>query len=350
MKTPKPRHLPSGNWNIILRLGGETISVTEPTEKECIQKAQLIKAEYLAGHREKKQPEQARTLEQGIAAYMADRSNGLSPATIAKYENIKNNHWSDIRKKPMDHLTKQTWQKAVNTMLETYAPKTVEVSLGMVKTVVAYHDLPFPKIKVGRKSETRAKAIDRTDFLEPEQIKAFVRAASESDYAVPLLLALSRLRIAEIDALSWNNITADTIQVRAVRVKDKDNNWIIKPGAKNETSVRDVPILIPALAAAIARDRKEGKVMTCCQQTLRRACEQVCQQAEVPTVTVHALRHSFASLTAHLGIPEQISQSIGGWSNDKIMKQIYTHIVTADMAASLDKIRSFYTVEKSSDT
>ena len=151
--------------------------------------------------------------------------------------------------------------------------------------------------------------------------------------------------------MTWNNITADTIQVRAVRVKDKDNNWIIKPGAKNETSVRDVPILIPALKAAIARDRKpEGKVLTCCQQTLRRACEQVCQQAEVPTVTVHALRHSFASLTAHLGIPEQISQAIGGWANDKIMKQIYTHIVTADMAASLDKIRSFYTVEKSSDT
>lgn len=342
MKIPKARKLSSGNWNIQLRLDGEAISITESDQQECIKKARLIKAEYLAGKRQKRQPEQSRTLEQGIAAYMADRSNGLSPATITKYENIKKNHWSDIRKKPMDKLTKQSWQKAVNTMMETYSPKTVEVSLGMVKTVVLYHDLPFPKLKVGRKSETKAKTIDKASFLEPEQIKAFVKAASENEHAVPLLLALSSLRIAEIDALSWDNITSDMIQVRAVRVKDKDGNWIIKPGAKNETSVRDVPILIPALDAAIDRDRKEGKVMTCCQQTLRRVCEKVCKKAEVPVVTVHDLRHSFASLTAHLQIPEQISQRIGGWANDKVMKQIYTHIVTSDMEKSLKKIKDFY--------
>ena len=343
MKTPKPRHLPSGSWNIILRLGGETISITDQDQQECIKKARLIKAEYLAGQRQKKQPEQSRTLEQGIAAYMADRSNGLSPATLTKYSNIENNHWKTISNLRMDKITKRQWQQAVNDMLETYSPKTVQVSLGMIKTVVLYHDLPFPKVSVGRRSELAAKSKDKPQFLEPDQIKAFVEAAAETEYAVPLLLALSSLRIAEIDALYWDNITPDAIQIRAVRVKDKDGTWVIKPGAKNESSVRDVPILIPALEAAIARDRKpEGKVLTCCQQTLRRVCERVCKQADVPVVSIHSLRHSFASLTAHLQIPEQISQSIGGWANDKVMKQIYTHIVTADMAASLDKIKEFY--------
>lgn len=46
MKVPKPRKLSSGNWFIQLRLGGESISVTEPTEKKCIKSAQLIKAEF----------------------------------------------------------------------------------------------------------------------------------------------------------------------------------------------------------------------------------------------------------------------------------------------------------------
>ena len=53
MVVPKPRKLSSGNWYIYMRLGGEGISVTETTEKKCIKAAQLIKAEYLAGKREK---------------------------------------------------------------------------------------------------------------------------------------------------------------------------------------------------------------------------------------------------------------------------------------------------------
>ena len=53
MKVPKPRKLSSGNWYIYLRLGGEGVSITETTEKKCIRAAQVIKAKYLAGKREK---------------------------------------------------------------------------------------------------------------------------------------------------------------------------------------------------------------------------------------------------------------------------------------------------------
>lgn len=342
MKTPKPRHLPSGNWNIILRLGGETISVTEQTRQLAVDKARMIKAEYLSGKREQHQPEASRTLHQGIEAYMADRSNGLSPSTLAKYLNIDKNHWQTIRDLKMDKITRQQWQRAVNEMLEHYAPKTVQVSLGMVKTVLSYHGVTMQKIQIGRKSETRAKELDSVRFLEPDQILRFVDAVEPTPYAVPLLLALSSLRIAEIDALSWEDVHDGVISIRSVRVKDKSGNWVVKPGAKNETSVRDVPILIPALQRTIDRDRAAGKLMTCSQEGLRKAGRRICQQADLPWPGVHGLRHSFASLTAHLQIPLQISQKIGGWANDKVMLEIYTHIVTSDLENSLNKIRSFY--------
>ena len=49
MKLPEPRRLPSGSWFIQLRLGGESIPVTEPSRTACVNSARLIKAEYLAG-------------------------------------------------------------------------------------------------------------------------------------------------------------------------------------------------------------------------------------------------------------------------------------------------------------
>lgn len=76
MKLPEPRKLPSGNYFIQLRLGGESISITDPNRAACIREARAIKAEYLAGKRAKAAPE-APTLTEAIDAYIEERSNTL---------------------------------------------------------------------------------------------------------------------------------------------------------------------------------------------------------------------------------------------------------------------------------
>ncbi len=79
------RKLASGNWFIQFRLGGESISsVTEQTERECKRKAQMIKAEYLAGKRLPPEPEKEKlpTVSGAIDAYIEAKSNILSPETI----------------------------------------------------------------------------------------------------------------------------------------------------------------------------------------------------------------------------------------------------------------------------
>lgn len=78
------------------------------------------------------------------------------------------------------------------------------------------------------------------------------------------------------------------------------------------------------------------------QNTLRSAVERTCARAGVKRVTVHQLRHSFASLSAHLRIPAEISMEIGGWNNDKIMKEIYTHIARSDIERYKNEMWNFY--------
>lgn len=347
MKTPKPKRLPSGSWHVQLRLGGESISITEPTEKLCTQKAQLIKAEHLAGKKRNQAEGAGVTLARAIELYCEDRSNGLSPSTIRKYYAVKENHFQELMPLRIDRITDRQWQRAVNAMLGTYAPKTVKVSAGLVKTVVKASCGHFPDISIGKASAQKAREMDKVRFLEPEQIPLFVQSASKSPLAVPMLLALSSLRISEIDGLDWSDVVSGkdgfTVKIRRVRIMDKDGNWVLLDGAKNETSVRNVPVLIPELNKAIKEAGKpSGKIMECCQETLRRSAKRACENAGIPFPGIHGLRHTFASLSAHLGIPEIVSQEIGGWANDKTMKEIYTHVARSDVAASMSKLRAFY--------
>ena len=85
MKVPTPRKLPSNSWFIQLRLGGESISFSAATEKECKKQATLIKAEHVAGKHIVSQSEL--TLREALERYIARKElAGASPSTIRGYE------------------------------------------------------------------------------------------------------------------------------------------------------------------------------------------------------------------------------------------------------------------------
>lgn len=241
----------------------------------------------------------------------------------------------------LDTIKSGEWQGIVDRAYESYAVKTVKNSWGLIKSVLSANDVPYPQKVTAPKSVKKRTAA----WLEPDEIKAFVAAAKDDEYCIPMLLALMSMRISEIDALRWENIPPDAefIETSGSRVMDESNQWVEKETQKTEESARRVPLLIPELRNAIRERHKDsGKLLDAHQMTLRRAVERTCQKAGVPRVTVHQLRHSFASLSAHLGIPKEISMEIGGWKNDKIMDEIYTHICRADFERYKNQMYYFY--------
>lgn len=347
MNVPKPRKLSSGNYFIQMRLGGESVSVTAPTSKECIREASYKKAEYLAGKRiPTKAPEKldpVLSLNDAIKEYCESKSNILSPATIRGYHNIRKNQLKSIMDKNVYDLVKlddEAWQKIVNEESAKYSAKTVKNSISFCKTIIqqrtkqtlAKFDLESPDVRT-------------SNFLMPEEIKTFVKAVLETDIALIALLALSSMRLSEIQALDWKYIkkNPDFIKTNGAVVPDENHQYQHKEKNKNATSTRNVPILIPELSEIIEQQRKpSGPLMTCSRSHFLKHVHRTCQRAGITDVDIHGLRHSFASLAYHLKMPEKIAMEIGGWADAATMHKIYTHIAQQDILRYQTEMAAFY--------
>lgn len=347
MKVPKARKLSSGTWFIQLRLGGQSIPITGADEKTCRRNAQAVKAEWLASKRlpEKAESEQqpaGPTLAEAIDKYIADKENVLSPATVRGYKKDRRNRFKDSMDRPISEIRDDEWQVIINNECKLVSPKTVKNAFALVGAAVKYstkkginkNELTLPTVPVKKMA-----------FLQPEEIPIFVDAVKDLPTAVPLLLALSSLRASELAALRWEGIPKDPkfIRVQGAAVLNAENKLVKKEQNKNDTSTRNVPIMIPELAEAIKRDRQpSGPVLTISTKSLCRRVHKVCKTVGITDVNLHGLRHSYASLAAHLKIPEEITQEIGGWADFQTMRKIYTHVAKSDITRYNNALMDFY--------
>lgn len=332
MKVPKARRLSSGTWFIQLRLGGESIPVTGQTERACTTQAQLIKAEYLAGKRDEKKnvpaPEKLPTLAQAIDDYISSKSNILSPSTIRGYRAIQKSRFQQLIDRSISDISDNDWQDALNREAAICSPKTLKNAWGLIGSVVRANGRTVPNVLLPQIPP------NERPVLYPEQIKPFIAATNGDPYQIPALLALSSLRRSEICALQWGQVDLNRkrIMVKGAVVPDEHQKFVYKKANKNRTSTRTIPILMPELYDALVDAREpSGPVITCNPSTLLTGINRICDRAGLPHVGVHGLRHSFASLAFHLGIPDQIIMEMGGWSNLQTVRKIYTHISKADM-------------------
>ena len=346
MKIPEPRKLPSGNWFIHLRLGGQNIPVTASTKTECIRTATLIKAEHRAGKRAAQVPASELTLRQGIDAYIKKKQNSLSPATVRGYRTIQKCRFQEYMDKPMKSI--KDFQAVYDSEKDRLCPKTLKNSFAFIRTVYADQmQRPAPEVSM------LPVAKNERNFFDAEQINVFLGAVKGHRCEIGALLALSSLRCSELLDLEWTDIDLQhkRIAVHGAVVPDEHNKLVKKQTNKTEDSRRYVPIFIQQLFDALqAVPEKSGRVVTYRTESgILRAINSVCENAGLPLVGIHGLRHSFASLCVHLHIPEETAMSIGGWSDFTTMRKIYTHISQRDRADHIDALEDFYTPDKNTD-
>jgi integrase len=217
------------------------------------------------------------------------------------------------------------WQRAVSEEAGRVAAKTLENEWRLVTAALRYAKITPPDVNLPR-GVKRERA-----FLDFEQIEVFIGAIRGDPCELAYLLALHSLRLSEILAL--REIT-DQIRVRGAMVRG-EAGYVVKELNKTDLSRRDVPVMIP-------RVKELPLPVTQRDTTLNRHLARICEGAGLPVVTLHGLRHSFASLAYHLRWTEKTTMRLGGWSTPDVVHEIYTHLAQQDVDEDVERMRAYY--------
>lgn len=334
MKKPVAKQLPSGAWFCRVRIDGQDIAITRDDKDVAEAEAFAIKT----GIKKAEKKPKKKTLSQAIDDYIDSRRNILSPATIRGYKNIKDNRFQSMMQRDIFDVTPDQWQRAVNLEAKRVTAKTLTNSWRFVASVVAE--------TTGQRINIRLPQIIPAErpWLTPEQIPKFVEAVKGDKAEIPALLALSSLRRSEIVGLRWSDVDLDNgvLMVNGSAVPDENHKIVYKRETKNSTSRRVVPIIPPLQEALENADRHGDYVVTFHPATIMNQVNRVCEKNGLPKVGLHGLRHSFASLAYHLGMPEKVAMEIGGWADDQTMHKIYTHISEKSVSTAAAAFTNFF--------
>ena len=232
-------------------------------------------------------------MSEAIDKYIAARENILSPSTVGGYRCIQRTRFQSVMHRKLGEIPEKEWQKIVNQEAALCSPKTPKntFTFAFVRSVIQSETgKPLPQVQQGVPIPKRAA------FLQPEEIPIFVAAATKTPYDLAALLALSSMRVSEIWALNRENIPPhpDFICCNGAVVKDEHGQMVGKAQNKNETSSRNVPILIPELKEIIERERKpSGPVIPYSQSAFRVNLRKICEHEKITIVTPHGLRHPY---------------------------------------------------------
>lgn len=341
MKIPTAKKLPSGSWFVRIRVNGEDIGITRPTEKEALAEAMAIKAGVKAAE---KTAEKNLTVGDCVDRYIDARTATASPSTIRGYKSDRKNRFQALMGCHVAGLKDIDYQRAIDRESRNVSAKTIRNAWGTIAAAV--------EAETGQRPRVNLPAAVRQEhpFLQPEQIPVFVEAVRGRSTEAAILLGLHSMRRSEIFGAKWSSIDvkAKVIHVRGSAVLDESGHLTQKPTNKTRASRRDIPIIIPRLQE-LAEDAtdKDAYIYTFSPTFLYEDVNRVCRRCGFPEIGVHGLRHSFASLAYHVGVPEKIAATIGGWDDYATMHNIYTHLAQSDLAKSASAMRDFFAPKNS---
>jgi integrase len=76
--------------------------------------------------------------------------------------------------------------------------------------------------------------------------------------------------------------------------------------------------------------------------TLSRHFEKLLEEASLPRIRFHDLRHSAATLLLSMGVPTKVVQEILGHSTFGTTMNIYSHVLPTMQQEAMDKMDSFF--------
>jgi integrase len=200
--------------------------------------------------------------------------------------------------------------------------------------------------------------------LDQEQAKRLLHAARGSRLDCIIIVALTTgMRLGEILALRWNDIDLEVrvLQVRHTVDYIKGHGWV-ETEPKTEHGKRSLmlpQVTVDALKAhrtyqlevrlkAGTRWKEQGLVFPnrdggyFRRPRLYAIFKKLLQEAHLPDMHFHDLRHSAATILLSMGVPAKVVQEILGHGNISTTMNIYGHVFPSMHRDAMDEMDDFF--------
>ena len=276
------------------------------------------------------------TLGEALTKYIDSRRNLLSPVTIATYEKIKRNYFTELQPKRLSTLSQNALQCEINNLSAKLSPKSIRSIWGLVSAAIKHATRETLEITLPKKQ----KLIYATPNLETSL--KILEACKGTEIELPVTLALRLgLRISEICGLKWSAVYGDFIIIDNVIVSYGKERYEKKP--KTTAGIRKIPLPVDIKNLILSQPRINEYVVQKNAKAIGAMFRRTLKRNNLPHCRFHDLRHATASAMALLNIPETYAMKIGGWESPDVLRSVYQQTFTAEELAFSKMVSDFFT-------
>lgn len=279
-------------------------------------------------------------------------------STLSDYRSILDCHLiPQFGTEPASKIRYRRIQKWVTAKQAEISNKRIRNLLNVMSDVYNY----------GVKAElVRDNPVDKVDrppiekeevrILEPDELWLLFDTVREiQPHYAPLVITavMTGMRLGELRALTWETVSFERNEIR---VRSSQSRKQVK-GPKTSAGWRSIPM--SSIVREILLERHESRIPGCDlvfpSQRLtpfdpanirKRVLYEALDQAKLPRVTWHSLRHSAASLMAKAHASDKEVQVIMGHSSIQVTKDLYTHLFEDAKVEAIERMTEFMASKK----
>lgn len=276
------------------------------------------------------------TVTELIAEWLSNMKNHVKPCTYQKYECVCRNHIiSDLGTIAVRYISRFTIMSFTERLLEkNLSAKTVNDILIVLGLALKYaqetYSITVPKINYVKEHQREMRVFS----VQEQQIITEYLLKQIDIHKFGVLLALyTGMRIGELCALRWDDITDEHIVINKtmMRIKNEQSKTEVKIGSpKSESSNRIIPTP-KCLLPMINQFRSNGYVLSNdkLKYTEPRLMQikfgQMIAECNIEKTNFHALRHTFATRCIEAGVDVKTLSELLGHSDVKTTLNRYVH-------------------------